>query len=147
MADEDITLISCNINVSNPKKPLDFKILLDGNEIYSIKTTESNYTFEHNLSDNEASHLLEFQLSGKDNCHTVVDKDGNVIESAQISITDISFEEINLSPIIHTFTTYEHDYNGHGAKIEDEYSEIMGWNGTVKIPFTTPIYFWLLEHM
>jgi len=99
------------------------------------------------VADDDGQHVLAFELSGKLPEHTKTDSAGTITEDVTVSVEDVSFDDIQLGHIFYAKSMYEHDYNGSGAPIQDQFWGIMGCNGTVTLPFTTPIYLWLLENM
>lgn len=103
-------------------------------------------TFDIN-DDDEAEHVLIFELSGKTSAHTKVDETGAITQDVTVSIEDVSFDEIKLGHLVCEKTVYEHDFNGTAPLVQDKFYGTMGCNGTVRMEFTTPIYLWLLENM
>jgi hypothetical protein len=142
---------SCDIEFSIPSKPIGFKIDLDGNTIYKTDgTEESTVSVVHNFDEDNNDHELNFYLSGKKDSHTVLDSDGTVIESAQVILSNIKFDEINLTEMLLSnddLMSYTHNHNGGTSEITQVFDPIMGFNGVATLKFKTPIYLWLLEHM
>jgi hypothetical protein len=64
-----------------------------------------------------------------------------------LSIANISFDDIKIEQLVIDQSVYHHSFNGSQAPIEDKFFGDMGCNGHVSLPFTTPIYLWLLENM
>jgi len=62
-------------------------------------------------------------------------------------VTEITFDEIDCTQIVHDHAVYRHNLNGTGPEIDDQFFGDMGCNGTVELKFTTPVYLWLLENM
>ena len=141
----------CDIEYSVPNKPLNFRIELDGNVIYETDGTEETVVnVLHNFVEDNDDHILNFYLSGKKDHHTVLDSDGTVVESAQVILSNIKFDEINLTEMLLSndgLMTYTHDRNGGTAEITQVFDPIMGFNGVATLKFKTPIYLWLLEYM
>jgi hypothetical protein len=102
---------------------------------------------EHELSDDDGEHTLRIVLKNKRSEHTRVDASGTILSDAVLTVTNISFDEIDCTQIVHDHAVYRHNFNGTGADIEDQFFSDMGCNGTVELKFATPVYLWLLENM
>jgi 6-phosphogluconolactonase (cycloisomerase 2 family) len=145
--------LSCKIGVNVPSKPLDFKVLIDEEVVYEIDTDQSEYIFSHNIetSDDNLEHSVKFIIDGKTDNHTVIDSSGEIVESAQIEITDINLEDIDITEIFLSnddLMTYTHNNNGYSKdEITEAFSTFAGYNGTIEFKFSTPVYLWLLENM
>lgn len=139
--------LRCNISANMPEMSLDFEILLNDISIYKISIAESSYNFVYDIDDSIVKdHTLKFIMSGKTDDH-LIEKDGEIIDSANINITNISFNGINLSilpGIMRNIASYTHDFNGYGNTTTEEFYGEMGMNGIVTLKFKTPLYDWLL---
>jgi hypothetical protein len=69
------------------------------------------------------------------------------VSDATLAISNLAFDEIKLGHMVTKLATYDHDFNGTKAPVQDRFYGEMGCNGTVSLGFTTPIYLWLLENM
>jgi hypothetical protein len=132
---------------SDPAAQLGVEVWLDGDKIFDQAHVSQAETVEHDLSDQDGEHELQFVLKNKLRKHTQLDADKNIIKDASIKIADIMFEEIDIKQIVTDQAEYRHNFNGHGADTIDRFYGEMGCNGTVTLKFTTPIYLWLLEKM
>ena len=97
--------------------------------------------------DSDLDHLLEITMQGKTARDTQVDEHGNIVSDVTLTISNIALDDIVLSSSLLANCNYHHNFNGSQPDIIDEFHGIMGCNGTVKIPFKSPIYIWLLENM
>lgn len=138
--------ISCSINTTSPGAELTLTIVLDNNTIFE-QTIQEPVKFTHALSDDDAEHELKFILSNKTAEHTRIDSEGNILEDACLTISDVDFDGIKLGQIVPDRAVYTHDFNGTGATTTEKFYSHMGCNGAATLKFTTPIYLWLLEHM
>jgi hypothetical protein len=146
----DTVKFSCNLNISTPEKPLDFKILLDDTPIYEIVTEQQSYEFSYDIPEDNESHVIKFIMDGKTDRHTVIDENNNIVESAQVEINNVSLEDIDLTDLFLGKTdlaVYTHNGNGYSDETTETFDFCMGCNGTAEFAFSTPIYLWLLENM
>lgn len=139
--------ISCRIGTTDPTAQLAFEIRLDGTRIFHSDQLTDTLTFEHVMDEQDADHCLEFELMNKTASHTVLDQAGNIVKDACITISDLSFDQIEIQQIFLNCAVYTHDFNGTQAQTQDQFFGTMGCNGVVKLRFSTPFYVWLLENM
>ena len=139
--------ISCSINSTDPLAGLGLTIRLDNQVIFDQDHIDQQINFQHTLNDDDAEHYLEFVMKNKTDADTTVDQQGNIVKDACLTITNVTFDEIQLGQIFIDQAIYTHDFNGTQPKVQDKFYGTMGCNGTVGLKFTTPIYIWLLERM
>jgi hypothetical protein len=126
--------------------PLTLQIILDGVIVYATRSTET-HNFEFEMPDDEGEHELVFRLSGKSFEHTKV-VDGQIVSDAYYTVSNMAFDGIELGQLLIDRATYTHHFNNPAVgTIVDQFYGTMGCNGRVSLPFTTPLYQWLLEHM
>lgn len=89
---------------------------------------------------------MMFSMQGKLPEHTELDQQGNIVQDHVISVRDFQIEGVRLQNVLESRAVYDHDFNGSSPAIRDEFFGIMGCNGTVSMPFSTPIFLWLLEN-
>lgn len=95
----------------------------------------------------ECQRLLSIKMQGKLPEHTKVSESGEILEDRVIEISDLCFDGIPLGYVTTQVSTYTHDLNGTATQQQHKFYGVMGCNGEVKISFSTPVYFWLLENM
>ena len=138
---------SCVINTNIPSNPIHLQIVLDETVMFD-KDVTAEETVSFDFDEDEKEHQLRFLISGKNDSHIIRDDAGNVVDSTELSITDLSFDEININNIIMVSPLeYKHNFNGNDAETVDKFYNIAGCNGEITLNFTTPIYLWLLENM
>jgi hypothetical protein len=102
----------------------------------------------HDLDDdNPARHVLSMTMSGKTAQDTEINSDGAILQDVVVTMTDVTFDEINIDKLVHQHARYQHDFNGSGPVVQDQFYGTMGCNGTVTFEFSSPVYIWLLENM
>ena len=137
--------IYCDITVNIPTKPLNFKILLDDVNVFNTITSESTYMFTHTLESDNQSHVLEFHVSGKTNEHTEI-KDGVMVDSACIKLSNIKLNDVDVTSMALSnddLITYTHDCNGHDIMKVNVFDSLLGFNGVVRLKFSTPLDEWV----
>ena len=137
----------CTITPTTAAVPLGMEIWIDDQKLFDQDHVQESHRISTDLSDNEGEHELRFVLKNKLPEHTLFDADNNIVGDARISVSNIEFDGIALNQLVPALAEYQHNFNGTGEQIIDEFYGEMGCNGTVTLKFTTPIYLWLLEHM
>jgi hypothetical protein len=123
------------------------EIWLDQHKLFDQDRIDQIYQVEYELSDDDGDHELRFVLKNKQSGHTQVDAEGNIVSDATVMVSDIRFDDIDCQYLTTKLAEYQHDFNGTGNPIVDEFYGELGCNGTVSLKFSTPIYIWLLENM
>ena len=139
--------ISCILNTNNPTAKLGFEAWVDDQKFIDIEHVIDKQQILIEISDNEAEHELKFIMKNKSSEDTIIDKNGNIITNAMLSLKDISIDEILLGQNFTKLSVYKHNFNGTSAPIDDQFYDEMGCNGIVSLKFTTPIYLWFLEQL
>lgn len=136
--------ISCRVAAEEPGLNLAIKV---DDQIKWQGDPYGQHDIAFEIPDDEAEHVLTFDLSGKTADHTKVDQDGNITQDLTVSVSELAFDDLALGMIMVNHAIYSHDFNGSGQLTQEKFYGTMGCNGTVSLRFTTPIYVWLLENM
>lgn len=127
--------------------PLGFKVLLDGNSMFTTDHVTGPCQIEFDVTDEEATHKLEFVMFGKTQEHTEVNEHGEITSDTLLKISNVVVDDIVLDQFLTKLVRYTHDFNGSQDTTVDNFYGVMGCNGTASFEFTTPFYLWLLENM
>ena len=138
---------SCVVAPSDTAVPLGCEIWIDDTCVFDQDRVNEPAVVEHEFSDDDGEHVLRITLKNKLPEHTRVDDQNNIVSDALLSVTEISFDEIDCTQIVQDLAIYRHNFNGTGLDIEDQFFGDLGCNGVVELKFTTPVYLWLLESM
>ena len=91
------------------------------------------------------SHDLTIKMYNKDRFQTVLEN-GEVVKDSLINIEKITFDEIDIGYLAQSLSIYQPiEQPGVPATVRNCVN--LGWNGTWKLSFNTPIYIWLLENL
>jgi hypothetical protein len=138
---------SCVVAPSDTAMPLGCEIWIDDACVFAQDHVTDPVVVAHEFSDDDGEHILRITLKNKLPEHTQIDDQGNIVSDALLGVTEISFDEIDCTQIVHDHAVYRHNLNGTAPEIEDKFFGDMGCNGIVELKFTTPVYLWLLENM
>jgi hypothetical protein len=128
--------------------PLSLKVTLDDTDVFDGELTDEWHTISHEFDDIEdTTRVIRITLQNKQPEHTQVNDDGVITADRVVEIQDFAFDGIALGHLFVEQATYEHNYNGNGPDIKEQFYGTMGCNGTVSLEFQGPLYLWLLEHM
>ena len=93
----------------------------------------------------EGNHTISIEMYNKHDGDTVTDDEENIINDVVLNINDIEIDEISLDNLLWTESVYTPtDLNSPESLTE---CVNLGWNGTWKLGFSTPIYLWFLENL
>jgi hypothetical protein len=143
----DSVKFSCEVAPSNPTALLGCEVWIDDVCVFNQDHVSRTENIEHEFDDNDGEHVLRITLKNKLPEHTQIDESGNIVFDAVLTVSNISFDEIDCSQIAHDHAVYQHNFNGTGADTQQQFFGDMGCNGTVELKFATPVYLWLLENM
>lgn len=138
---------SCIVAPSSPETPLGCEIWIDSACVINTDHVNTTLNIEHDFSDDDGEHTLRIILKNKLPNHTQIDDAGNITSDAMLTVTNISFDQIDCTQIIRDQAVYQHNFNGTSVDIQDQFFDALGCNGTVELKFITPLYLWLLENM
>jgi hypothetical protein len=140
-------VISFTLNTTSPESKLGFEAWIDDRKFVDLEHVQEAQVISMEITEDDAEHELRFILKNKTNQHTRVDENNNIVSDATLSITDLTFDEIQLGHTVTELAEYKHNFNNNGDTVEDKFYGSLGCNGTVSLKFATPMYLWLLEHM
>jgi len=120
-----------------PSKPIDFSVRINNIEVLHCCGVNSNtHVFDYNFN-NQAQNRIEFVVSGKTKYHTILDNNGNILNTSQVEIEQF---DINNTDILDLAYKDEHlityDYvNDNNEKQTISFDPILGFNGVVTYTF------------
>ena len=136
--------IGCLIDTNEPDAALGIEVWVDQQKVFELDHVDSQTSFEHYIDRVSGDHLLQFVMKNKNQSHTQVDPDGNIIKDACLTISNITIDEFDLyQQILTTAAVYEHNFNGNGPVTTDHFYQTIGCNGVVSLNFSVPVYDWL----
>ena len=141
------TKIAFQLSTTDASARLGFEAWIDDHKFFETEHVELSQEIFVEIPDNDAEHELRFILKNKTSEHTKIDKDGNIIKDARLSISNLSFDEIQLGLLFSNESVYMHSFNDTVPETQNKFYGEMGCNGIVGLKFSTPVYLWLLEHM
>jgi len=143
----DSVVISGVITPSTPAAKIGAEVWINNTCVINCEHVDSAISFEHTLSDNDGEHELRIVMKHKQAAHTQLDEQGNIVQDAVLTLSDLEFDNLNVMQIVTERAEYCHDFNGSQSLGTHRCYGDMGCNGTVSLKFSTPVYLWLLEHM
>lgn len=124
------------------------EVTCDGKKIAESPATSTKQTVCLELPEDPAEHVLQLIMRGKNNTHTTVDSEGQIVEDVFFTVDRLEFEDLDMKEIFcQGLPCYTHSFNQPQPTILDEFYGFIGCNGTVDIKFSTPFFLWLNEHM
>ena len=139
--------ITFELTTSDDQAELGFEAWVDDEKFVDVAHVQGRQLITIDMSDTDGEHTLKLILKNKTAAHTKIDEQGNIVSDTTLTISNLAFDEIKLGHMVTKLATYDHDFNGTKAPVQDQFYGEMGCNGTVSLGFTTPVYLWLLENM
>jgi hypothetical protein len=138
--------------------PPKYEILLNDELIDSgvVAEKEENreekiITFSSELP--EGDHVIKIRLQDKQNKHTPVDENNNILADQLLNIKQIEIDEIELDYLFYSLGYYHRQIDiADGSPVFDETPmsdkyTTLGWNGEYRLHFSVPTYMWFLENL
>lgn len=140
-------VFTCDLVNQSPIEEVGIEFWIDNDKFFDRQITTGTTAVSHSFSDESGDHILKIILKNKQNKHTQLDEDNNIISDILPEIHNICFDKINIDQLFSEHAVYTHNFNGNGKTISTSFYRSLGCNGEVVFKFTTPFYMWLLEYM
>jgi len=137
--------ISANVDCTD----IVLEVHIDNNKIFQTTAQKQIQTIMHDLVEDPVDHELKLVMSGKNRTHTTVDNEGKIVSDIFFTINRLEFEYLDMHEVfcIGKRSRYRHSFNSTQAEFDDEFYGDIGCNGTVFMPFFTPIYLWFVNNL
>jgi hypothetical protein len=141
--------IELDFSANENCKDIILEIYLDQDKIFHATAQTAIQTVIHDIVDVLANHELKLVMSGKNCNHTTLDGNGNILKDIFFKIDRLEFEEMDMQEVfcLGRRSRHRHSFNSTQPEFDDEFYGEIGCNGTVFIPFDTPIYLWLSDNL
>ena len=138
-------VVSFNLINSDYTCGLGFEILHNNKKILDIDHVQSVTPVTLTLDTVYGDHELKFVLKNKTSDHTTIDDAGQIVNDAYLTISNFSFNDVELNNIFLEKCQYHHDFNGSKDPVVLPFYNDLGCNGEVVFCFESPVYYWMLE--
>lgn len=139
-------------------EPPKYQVLLDGEIIENGTVVEKEENNEEKVISFsrvllEGEHILQIRLLDKQNHHTKIDENNNIIADQLLNIKQIEIDEIELDYLFYQLGKYHKQMNDnidfpfYEAEPLPESYKNLGYNGEWRLNFTVPTYMWFLENL
>ena len=140
-------VIKFTVNTTDASASLGFCVTLDGVEVARHNHVVEATVVELTVPESEGEHQLVFEMFGKLPNHTRVDDQGQITQDALLTISNFEVLDFNIDKQFYELFKYNHNYNGNGPNILEDFNGSLGCNGHVVFEFITPLYLWILEKL
>lgn len=117
------------------------KVKLDGVVLFQGEVSQP-LTLKHEFNLIEGDHVIEVLLTNKDGRRDTIMENGKIVKDMLLTIDSVVLDDIDLGYLVTTGSIYETDEGNKHTNMTN-----LGWNGSWKLPFTSPVYMWLLENL
>jgi hypothetical protein len=161
MSDElekELVEFKITLDSSWHNEPPKFVVLLDNELIESGVVMEKSdddsekvITFKKELIEGE--HVIQIRLLDKQNRHTVINENNEIIADQLLNIKQIEIDEIELDYLFYSLGKYHKQINDnvdfpfYNAEPLPEKYKNLGYNGEWRLTFSVPTYIWFLENL
>lgn len=137
--------ISANVDCTD----IMLEVYINDTNIFQTTAQQKIQTIAYDISDEPWTQELKLVMSGKNSKHTKVDNEGKIISDIFFTINRLEFEELDMKELfcLGRRSRHRHSFNSTQPEFDDEFYGEIGCNGTVFMPFSTPIYLWLLDNI
>ena len=137
--------ISANANCAD----IMLDVYINGINIFQTTAQQKIQTIIYDIDEDPADHELKLIMSGKTSEHTIVDNNDQITSDIFFIINRLEFEEIDMKEVfcLGQRSRHRHSFNSVQPEFDDEFYGEIGCNGTVFMPFSTPIYLWLANNL
>ena len=124
-------------------------VYVDAKKIFQSTARQQTQTIIYDIAEDPADHELLLVMSGKNPTHTVLDINGQIVEDIFFTVNRLEFEQLDVTELFCQGRRgcHRHSFNSDQPEFDDEFYGSLGCNGTVTIPFFTPIYLWLSDNL
>jgi len=145
------------------KETLHFKVGLSGSSSkkhpkFTISVNNTEFVKTQLTGDANVTEYFEFDVEIQEGeCSLIIELLNNIVEDLLLNIDSIEIDEMDLGSLLWTASDYRPMYpDKHRLKMSQSGQELpesvkncvnLGWNGRWILPFTSPYYVWLLEHI
>jgi len=89
---------------------------------------------------------IKICMHGKNQTHTVIDQQGNIILDHAVIVEKILLDHIDVTELYCTGTEcYVHNNNSRTDEFQDQFYGYIGCNGEVSIEWGTPLNLWFIQ--
>ena len=141
--------LELDISANNDCTDIVIEVYVDQALIFQSTAQQQQQTVTYDISEDPGDHELQLVMSGKNFTHTIVDSNGQITSDIFFTINRLEFEELDMRKLFWLGQRRRHSHSFHSTQPEfdDEFYGDIGCNGTVFIPFSTPIYLWLSNNL
>ena len=147
------------LSTNSTAKMPEFTLGVNGTTYFkgTLSSGGSTEYFEFDAEIQEGDGLFELCFLNKQETDTVKGDNGEILEDMLLNVDSVEIDDISLGFLLWThskyFPMYPESYIEYCKTAGNDLPESvlncvnMGWNGTWKIPFTSPFFVWLLENL
>ena len=117
------------------------KVKLDSMVLFQGEVSEPT-RIHHEIDMIGGDHVIEVILTNKDGRRDTIIEDGKIIKDMLVTVDSVLLDDIDLGYLITTKSSYVTTEGESHANMTS-----LGWNGSWTLPFTSPVYMWLLENL
>ena len=141
-------LLNLSVEFSETDPEIFVDILYNNNFVITDTFSKGikEYTVEFEDTEEHTEQCVCVSMRGKTEQHTKIDEQANIISDSYAIIKKIVIDDIDVTDLyVQGKPCYYHvgsNNNKNGPTIVDEFYGFIGYNGDVKLEFSTPMWKW-----
>jgi hypothetical protein len=141
--------IELDISANTDCNDIVLTVYVDHHKIFQSTAQSQIQTITYDLDEDPEEHKLLLVMSGKNSTHTRLDDNDQIVSDIFFTINRLEFEQLDMKELFcqGRRSWHTHSFNSSQPEFDDEFYGDIGCNGTVVIPFSTPIYLWLSDNL
>jgi hypothetical protein len=123
-------------------------VFLNNNLVFTCCLDDNAYIIEEVFNNTEelVKQTIKICMNGKNQTHTVMDQQGNIILDHAVIVEKILIDDIDVTELYCAGAEcYIHNNNGRSDEFLDQFYGYIGCNGEVNIEWTTPLNLWFIQ--
>jgi hypothetical protein len=141
--------LELDISANADCEDIRLEVYINDTSIFQTTAQQTIQTIIYDIDEDPADHELKLVMSGKTSKHTIVDNNDQITSDIFFIINRLEFEELDMTELfcLGRRSRHKHSFNSTQPEFDDEFYGQIGCNGTVFMPFSTPIYLWLFDNI
>lgn len=142
---QEIFKLTCCVVNTAPDSELGFELWIDEQQLFDSMKIAHEVDISCATPLVPGPHVAKFVMKNKNSSHTKIDSTGAIISDACLLLKNIKFDNFEMDQKVVDTAEYQHNFNGNGNTVKEKFWLVFGCNGTVTLPFSTPVYDWLCD--
>jgi hypothetical protein len=134
-------ILTATFSNTTNQLPIRVSCVVDNITKWSACVLESKEVMEIKFDDQDQQvYQVRFVFSGKENV------ENEYVTDAAVIIDNITADSVDLTPVLSRIAQYVHNTNGQSDIIKTQYTDFVGFDGSIDFELETPMFKWLYKN-